>query len=463
MGKKDQNTPDNIIKFRKPLHFNIGVLLLVFVLFYLIFHFFTYITKKDVAIYEVSQGTLTVNNSYKALIIRDEEVVYASENGVVDHYLPEGRKAGLKSLILSVDPSGDTSKSLHDKAKNAKLSETAYKNANTIIDGFLEVYSEGDYNRVYSLEDDMTTVFTTVYGDTAQDLLGSGNIGPGFHAYYPDKPAVVSYMIDGMESVTLDSFGSKSFVESGSKMVNYFTETQTKAGAPLYKKINSEDWYLIIEVDRKTAQKLHEKDVVKIHFKEDDAYTYAYCDSAARDNKCYGVLKLNNAVVRYLSERYIHIELVMNEENGLKIPESAIITKDFCIVPEEYFIKPEDSSSPMLMVQGIDDEGKLMKKLITPIVYYHKDDAYYVDINELPDKCTIYPEGVTEPVICDEMETLQGVYNVNKGYAVFKVIDILYNNDDYAIIKAGTSYGLNLYDHILLDGTAAKQNEIIYK
>ena len=463
MGKKDQNTPDNIIKYRKPLHFNIGILLLIFVLSYLVFHFFTFITKKDVAYYEVSQGTLTVNNSYKALIIRDEEVVYAAEGGTVDHYLTEGRKAGTRTLILSVDPSGTTSQALHDKADDTQLSDSAYKSANVILDGFLESFSEEDYSRVYSLEDDMTTVFTTIYGDAASDLIGSGNVGAGFKTYYPEHPAVISYMIDGMESLTTDTFTEKSFVESSSDMVNYFTETEVKSGEPLYKKINSEDWYLIIETDMKTAKSLYDKDVVKIHFKEDDTYAYAYCDSTEKDGKYYGILRLNNSLVRYLSERYIYIELVMNEENGLKIPDSAIIEKEFCIIPEEYFMQPEDSSSPTLMVQGIDDEGNLVKKNITPTIYYSKDDAYYVDINELPRKCTIYPEGETEGVVCEDMETLQGVYNINKGYAVFKVVDILFNNDDYAIVKAGTSYGLNLYDHILLDGTAANQNDILYE
>ena len=57
--------------------------------------------------------------------------------------------------------------------------------------------------------------------------------------------------------------------------------------------------------------------------------------------------------------------------------------------------------------------------------------------------------------------TLQGVYNINKGYAVFKQIDILAQNEEYSILKTGTSYGLSLYDHIALNGSEISEGELI--
>ena len=38
--------------------------------------------------------------------------------------------------------------------------------------------------------------------------------------------------------------------------------------------------------------------------------------------------------------------------------------------------------------------------------------------------------------------TLIGVYNMNKGYADFKQINIMYQNDEYSIVEANTRYGL---------------------
>ena len=44
---------------------------------------------------------------------------------------------------------------------------------------------------------------------------------------------------------------------------------------------------------------------------------------------------------------------------------------------------------------------------------------------------------------------------------MFKQINILYQNEDYAIISTGTTYGLALYDHIVLQGDLVKENQVI--
>ena len=40
----------------------------------------------------------------------------------------------------------------------------------------------------------------------------------------------------------------------------------------------------------------------------------------------------------------------------------------------------------------------------------------------------------------------EGVYNMNRGYAVFRMIDPVEggSNEEYTIVKTGTSYGLSL-------------------
>jgi hypothetical protein len=60
------------------------------------------------------------------------------------------------------------------------------------------------------------------------------------------------------------------------------------------------------------------------------------------------------------------------------------------------------------------------------------------------------------------MNKLTGVYNVNQGYAVFRRIEILDQNDEYCIIKKNTPDGLSAYDQIALDGTTAIEQAIIY-
>ena len=57
---------------------------------------------------------------------------------------------------------------------------------------------------------------------------------------------------------------------------------------------------------------------------------------------------------------------------------------------------------------------------------------------------------------------LTGVYNMNKGYADFKQITKLDENDEYAIVSSNTKYGLTVYDRIVLDASSVK-NDFTYK
>ena len=46
---------------------------------------------------------------------------------------------------------------------------------------------------------------------------------------------------------------------------------------------------------------------------------------------------------------------------------------------------------------------------------------------------------------------------------MFKQIEILNSNDEYYTIKKGTSYGLSVYDHIVLNADTVYEGELIYQ
>lgn len=63
----------NVVKYRKPMNFNIGVIIFVIIFIYLVFNVFSYLTETHISVYEVEQGTIAVNNVYNGLILRDEK------------------------------------------------------------------------------------------------------------------------------------------------------------------------------------------------------------------------------------------------------------------------------------------------------------------------------------------------------------------------------------------------------
>ena len=74
----------------------------------------------------------------------------------------------------------------------------------------------------------------------------------------------------------------------------------------------------------------------------------------------------------------------------------------------------------------------------------------------------ILMEKSSKQYLISDSETLEGVYNINKGYAVFREITVVDENEEYCIVEEGTTFGLSQYDHIALDASTVEDQDIIF-
>ena len=222
--------------------------------------------------------------------------------------------------------------------------------------------------------------------------------------------------------------------------------------------ILDETWNIIVPVTRDVYERLTDESAVQIEFTEDGRTLWVNFEERQISDGYYLFLKLNNSMVRYVQERFIEIELLLNKESGLKIPNTAITEKEFFKVPKEYFAKAQDSSGKGVMIK---DPATGSINFIATSLYYETEDSYYIDEDEVHAGTVLQRPDSNETYTVGETAKLQGVYNINKGYAVFKQISILYQNEEYSIVETGTSYGLSLYDHIALDGSKVNENDLI--
>ncbi len=105
----------------------------------------------------------------------------------------------------------------------------------------------------------------------------------------------------------------------------------------------------------------------------------------------------------------------------------------------------------------------LLKEKNTLTLIASTDDEFYVDNTNLNVGDYIYKPDSTDKMAVSKSGTLIGVYNMNKGYADFKQITILAQNDEYAIVSSNTQYGLTVYDRIVLDASSVDNNQFTYK
>ena len=156
------------------------------------------------------------------------------------------------------------------------------------------------------------------------------------------------------------------------------------------------------------------------------------------DGNSYLRLDFNNSMITFINDRFLDIELIVEDETGLKIPLSSIVQKDFFLIPEDFVIPGGRNGVDCIMSQCYLEDGTISSERLDVEVYNFSSETkeYYLDSSILNAGDILYKLDGQETYIVSKRATLIGVYNMNKGYADFKHVNILYKNDEYAIVKS---------------------------
>ena len=457
---------NKIVRYPKTLNINIGVVFFAIIFIYLIFNVYIYLTAKHVAYYEVDEGSIRIQTTYTGLALREEQLVYAGEGGYVNYYLKDNSRAKCGSLICSVDENGDIAGAITRAGSTENtLDSSAYDTLVEEMKDYSNTYTDMSFYNTYTFKDDlqaelMEAVNLSALGSMSE-YAANAEADNTFHRVKASVPGIVSYYCDGYESVTADNFTDGMLDESGYEKDNRKAATQVEAGEPLFKLITSENWQIVFTINDELKKIMADDSVIKVRFKSDETTAWATYEIRSRGDKNYLILSFNNSVIRYASERFIDVELLLTKQEGLKIPNGSIVEKSFFVVPQSYFTKGGNSNSQGLLIESYDDSGEKVQKFVATDIYYSTEECYYVREDHLEKGTKVIDPAGGDSFVVSDTDKLKGVYNINKGYAVFRIIDIKYQNEDYAIIARGTSYGLSQYDHIALDGSVIAEDEII--
>lgn len=455
-----------VIKMHHRFKLDIGVVIFLIIIIYVVFNVFDYLTSSRIAEYEVGQGTIATNYVYHGLILRDETVVYAGQSGYINHYLKNASKASVNDVIYSIDTDGGLSKKITTAASDGtNLDTQTLSEISGKLDSFRNSYDLNSFSAVNAFKNEITSQLSQTLSvnalQTLEEDVDLAEANNTFHKKKTEKPGVIVYYTDGYETVTPDNFTSDHFNLTDYASVALENNAQVEAADPAYKRIGSEAWNIIIPVSEEVVKQLEEDEYIRIRFCKDN-YTISVPFSVIKkDGTSYLNLSLRTAMIRYVNDRFVDIELVVSQEAGLKIPNSAITSKEFYTIPKEYFTK-QDSTEPGLLIQK--NAGKTELTLVTPTIYYENEDYYYVDDEFVSaGDIVVKNDSVDTYSIGKDVGELTGVYNINKGYAVFKQINILSRNENYSIVEMKTVYGIALYDHIALEGGKVKENQLVIK
>jgi len=110
----------------------------------------------------------------------------------------------------------------------------------------------------------------------------------------------------------------------------------------------------------------------------------------------------------------------------------------------------------------MNSDGTLSTEFKEVNVYSTTDTLCYVNTSDFTLGDNIVKTNSTMRYSIGAISSLKGVYCVNTGYTTFRRVEIMEQNKEYCVVKKNTTYGISVYDHIILDGYNIKENVIIY-
>ncbi len=449
---------------------NIGFIVFAIIFVYLTITIIVNLMKETVSVCRVEEGQIVNSASFTGVCIRDEDVINANGSGYINFYVGEGDKVANSGNIylLSQNPPQVSSAKSFDEDEtevsgSADFSTAAYSDIRDQITVFSKNYTDSQFSQVYSLGYNLQSLSTEmVSAAKIQDYQASTS---GGQVVKTTQSGIVSYSYDGYENLTVESVTKEVISDSTYEQHQIDPYTYIESGHPAYKLVHSHQWQIVIPLNEDQASQLADVTSVNLTFKKDNIETVSDFYIRQGSDGTYGVLTLNDYMVRYIAERYVDIEIIFEEASGLKIPTSSLLSKDFYQIPIQYLVTDNRSYESGFYCERTNENGETVADFRTTGIYYQDEEYFYVSMDDysLGDYIgKVNAGGEDERFRIGATGQLYGVYNLNKGYTQFEIVKILHRNSDYCIVEENLNYSVALYDNIVLNSETVSENQIVY-
>ncbi|MDE6435124.1 MAG: hypothetical protein K2L07_12945 [Lachnospiraceae bacterium] len=448
---------------------NIGTIIFSVIFIYIIIRIVISLPKEKLAIYEVQNSYIDTNINTTALIVREETLVNAERSGYVSYYVRDGEKIGKDKTIYTIDETGSVYEKLKDlNSDSLTMSKDGLEEVRTRISNFENYFNYSDFSDVYNFRYDIENAVLELTNETLIDQLTSLDSNDTNAATYKKvntkEAGIVTYYQDGYENFDIESFKASEINKNTYEKRTLKTGEIINSGDPVYKLITSENWYLIAPISEKEAAELKENDHVNINIHNSSKNITCNFELVTKDSKHFAIISLNQQMVNYINERYIDIVILQDQNNGLKIPNTAITQKKVYKIPENFVSKGSNSMEEKFFnIKKLDENGDVTLKQVEPAIYLKDDDFCYVDPNDFSSEDVLVSPDTNETIALSQLEKaeIDGVYCVNQGITDFRYIDMIFQDNEYTIVRADVDYSIARYDRLILNQAMVKENQII--
>jgi|GEM_PF-2607219 len=434
--------------------------------------------KRAVSSYQVISGTNSTSTPYTAVILRDETIINSTMDGYMNYYTKNGERIGAKAIVCTMDANGDFFKKMEEelKAKEGnELSDETLQGFQTVLSQFNQNFDIHDYSRLYYGKYDITTDLMDLLNTDIYNKISKNSKGEAiFDTIRSATPGIVMFSYDNYTNIKKEEINESLFKRSKYELKKIAAGSLVKSGDPLYRIVKSDAFSVIFPLEDKDKLQYFLRNKISIIFKEQGVTlegTYSHFTGA--DGKSYAEVVFSGNGYPFLNSRFVSIQIAESNISGFKIPVSAVTEKEFFEVPKDYI--NTSKSTPYLYVYT--EKGTLSKRQVTILkstdtsyvfsaadvkqgdeLYYKPDEDVIADLNTDPSKSSndlryrLY-----------NTKKVKGVYNIDRGYTVFKPIEIIYiPGDGYYIIDKDAPFTVKEYEHISIDASELNEGDFVY-
>ncbi len=462
---------DNIINIPRTRGSDVGKILFIGMIFvYIVFAAYSLSNRTTVDVYEVEAGSIEREHSYTGLILREETVVTSEGDGYVNYYVPSGKKVAVGTTVYCIDESGSLTEYIESHRDELQaFSDPDISSIHSSLEEYSKTIGDIDFGSTYTLAEKLDAMATeyrnlSILGNIGNDLR---RLGSSLNDYHSTATVMVSYYIDGYEELKLADVEEDLFDTDDHQRTLIGSGELTSKGDPVYRLVTSDDWQIVFQLGDEDIASFGDNTSLRITLTSTDITTTASFETMiGSDGNSYGVLSLSAYLTYYLDDRFLSFEIIQNDVSGLKIPEKSVTTKEFQVIPSRYYTTDDETESSGFYKEVVTSDGTDKQFCIVDI--YNNDGEYcYIECTDSSElqvgDVVIAKDDSSDRYVIAETRPLEGVYNINKGYTVFKRIERLESSNGYVIIAKNTSYGLSVYDRIVLDASTVGDGQVLYR
>ncbi|NLK73201.1 MAG: hypothetical protein GX285_09310 [Clostridiales bacterium] len=366
--------------------------IILFVLIYFVPNFGDTFQRTRIATYD----TIQIIDNIEGYVIRDESVVFSNIGGEIHYNVSDGEnvKKGSEILRVNIQPIDPKTESklevINQRIESINSGGSIFENDIEKIEAQIKVYindiriakDDGNLSEVRKISDkidrltdkkDIILKNTGLNSSSIENLEAERGqlqniIDQSVVSFKTNNSGVISYYIDGYESeftpLSMYLLKKDALAKMDVEAQDIYRE-KTFANEPLFKIINSSEWYVVTWVNNNRINNYKKGNTVYLNLPYKQTEGIIYDIIKDNENENLVIIQLDHYYPEFWKLRKIDTEIIVANYEGLSIDNDSIVEKDGQAGVYIIDIDGQHTFRPIKIV-GSDD-----KKTIVESGYYY--------------------------------------------------------------------------------------------